>query len=363
MTLKKNKILIIAEAGVNHNGDEDLAIQLIDAAYDAGADIVKFQTFNAKKLATSNAKKANYQTKSTDAKISQQEMLSQLELSHEAHYRLIDHCSKLGIQFLSTAFDAESLSFLVNDLKINKLKIASGELTNAPLILEHAKTNKDIILSTGMSSLFEIEAALGVLAYGYTSSSKALPTSDLFIDAYTSESGQNALQEKVTLLHCTTEYPAPFSEVNLQAINTLKKTYNLPVGYSDHTSGINISIAAAACGAVVIEKHFTLDRNLKGPDHKASLEPCDLKEMIKGVRQVEKSMGDGIKKPSKSELSNISAARKSIVASGDISKGDLFTEENLEVMRPGEGLSPYMFWDMIGKISNKNYQDGDLIID
>ena len=353
--------LIIAEAGVNHNGDEGLAIKLIDAAYNAGADIVKFQTFSAKKLATSKAKKAKYQLANIGEQESQLDMLSRLELSYEAHHRLMHYCSSLGIELFSTAFDSESLNFLVNDLKLTRLKIASGELTNAPLLLEHAKTQCDLILSTGMASLAEIEAALGVVAFGYTASAETPPTLEAFSIAYASEAGQRALKEKVILLHCTTEYPAPISEVNLRAMKTIARAFGLPAGYSDHTAGINIAIAAVACGAVIIEKHFTLDRNLEGPDHKASLEPDELKAMVDAIRQVELALGNGIKRPTQSEIGNKEVARKSIVAVCDIRKGDTFSPDNIAIKRPGTGKSPYLYWDVLGGQASRAIKAGEVL--
>jgi N-acetylneuraminate synthase len=351
--------LIIAEAGVNHNGDYDLATKLIDAAHEAGADIVKFQTFKAENLVTKNVQQASYQVVNTGKPESQFDMLSRLELSHDDHRRLIIYCKKLGIEFLSTAFDSDSLKFLVNDLKISRLKIASGELTNAPLVLEHARTQCKIILSTGMATLSEIESALGVIAFGYTASLTALPTIEAFAEAYASEVGQRALRDKVKLLHCTTEYPAPTAEVNLLAINELKSVFGLASGYSDHTSGINIPIAAAALGAVVIEKHFTLDRSLDGPDHKASLEPHELKAMVRTIREVELAMGDGIKRPTQSEIKNKKFARKSIVAICDINKGEILSVNNIAIKRPGTGKSPYLYWDILGTQAGRSLKAGE----
>ena len=289
--------LIIAEAGVNHNGDETLAFQLVDAAYHAGADIVKFQTFKAKNLVTEDAVQAEYQVTNTQKQESQLAMLSRLELSYEVHHQLVKHCESLGIEFLSTAFDSESLDFLVNDLGLTRLKIPSGEITNAPLVLEHARTGCDLIVSTGMATLSEIEAVLGVIAFGYVADKVAEPSELAFQQAYASEQGQKALKQKVTILHCTTEYPAPMAEINLKAIDTLGRAFELPAGYSDHSAGITISIAAVARGAVLIEKHFTLDQNMEGTDHKASLEPQEFTAMITAIRQVEVALGVGVKSP------------------------------------------------------------------
>ena len=353
--------LIIAEAGVNHNGDEKLAIKLVDAAYRSGADIVKFQTFKAKKLVTINAKQATYQTVNTGKQESQMDMLGRLELSYESHHRLVAHCSKLGIEFLSTAFDSESLEFLVNDLKLTRLKIASGELTNAPLVLQHARTGCDLIVSTGMATLSEVEAALGVIAFGYTVSVDVMPSIEAFADAYASDAGQGALKNKVTLLHCTTEYPAPMNEINLHAMNTLASAFRLAAGYSDHSAGINIPVAAVACGAVMIEKHFTLDKTMEGPDHKASLDPAELKAMVSAIRQVESAMGDGVKRPTHSEVKNKLVARKSLVAAYDIDKGEIFTQDNVLIKRPGTGKSPYLYWEVLGTTASRHLMAGEVL--
>ncbi|TVP10133.1 N-acetylneuraminate synthase [Shewanella sp. KCT] len=355
--------LIIAEAGVNHNGSEALAISLIDAAYDSGADIVKFQTFKAKSLVTHEAKQANYQITNTQKTESQLSMLSRLELSYEAHLRLVSYCEKLGIQFLSTAFDSESLGFLVDDLQVQTLKIASGEITNAPFLLEHARTGCDLILSTGMSTLADIELALGVIAFGLTAATNVPPSKEAFQAAYASSEGQQALKTKVTLLHCTTEYPAPFDQINLRAIDTLASAFALPVGYSDHSKGIAIPIAAAARGALIIEKHFTLDKKLPGPDHKASLEPDELKDMVTAIRTVELAMGNGIKAPQASELKNLPIARKSIVTITDIKKGQLFSEHNIAIKRPGTGSSPIQYWQKLNTAAERDYSAGEVIND
>lgn len=355
--------LIIAEAGVNHNGDEALAFQLVDAAHQAGADIVKFQTFKAKNLVTEQAKQADYQVANTQKQESQLAMLSRLELSYAAHHQLVKHCQSLGIEFLSTAFDSESLDFLVNDLGLKRLKLPSGELTNAPLVLEHARTGCDLIVSTGMATLAEIEMALGVIAFGYTAADNAVPSVLAFQQAYASEAGQKALKEKVTILHCTTEYPAPMAEINLKAMDTLGRAFDLPAGYSDHSEGITIPIAAVARGAVLIEKHFTLDKNMEGPDHKASLEPDELTAMVKAIRQVEVALGTAVKSPTVSEVKNKAVARKSLVASQVIRAGESFSADNLTIKRPGSGMSPYQYWDMLERSASRDYQVGDLILE
>ena len=353
--------LIIAEAGVNHNGDIGLAHKLVDAAYQAGADIVKFQTFKAKHLVTADAKQADYQVANTQQQESQLDMLSRLELSFEAHFALKQQCEQLGIEFLSTAFDSESLAFLVNDLGLKRLKLPSGELTNAPLILEHARTGCDLIVSTGMATLAEVEAALGVIAFGYIADIQVNPSVVAFEQAYRSEQGQVALREKVTLLHCTTEYPAPLAEINLRAMDTLNKQFQLPAGYSDHSEGITVPIAAVARGASVIEKHFTLDKTMSGPDHKASLNPEELSQMVAAIRGVELALGSGEKAPQASEMKNMTVARKSLVANGTIAKGEVFNVDNIAIKRPGSGMSPYRYWDLIGNVAMRDYHEGDFI--
>lgn len=358
-----NKTLIIAEAGVNHNGDEKLAFKLVDAAFNAGADIVKFQTFKAKKLVTATAKQAEYQIKNTGKQESQLDMLSRLELSYEAHHQLLAYCRKLNIEFLSTAFDSESLHFLVNDLGLTRLKVPSGDLTNAPLVLEHARTGCDLIVSTGMATLAEIETALGVIAFGYTADKNAVPSIEAFQSAYFSDEGKKALKDKVTLLHCTTEYPAPMQDINLRAMDSLSHGFHLSVGYSDHSKGITIPIAAVARGATIIEKHFTLDNNMEGPDHKASLEPHELNAMVSAIRDIEVALGDGIKGPRPSEIKNKHVARKSLVAATSIKAGTPFSEHNLEIKRPGTGVSPIRYWELLEKKSSRNYQAGDIILD
>lgn len=355
--------LIIAEAGVNHNGEEALAFQLVDAAHQAGADIVKFQTFKAKSLVTEDAVQADYQVANTKKEESQLSMLSRLELSYAAHHQLVKHCKSLGIELLSTAFDSESLNFLVNDLGLKRLKLPSGELTNAPLVLEHARTGCDLIVSTGMATLSDVEMALGVIAFGYTAPTDAVPSITAFQQAYASEAGQKALREKVTILHCTTEYPAPIAEINLRAMDTLGRAFALSAGYSDHSEGITIPIAAAARGAVLIEKHFTLDKNMEGPDHKASLEPNELGNMVKAIRDVEAALGSGVKSPTVSEVKNKAIARKSLVVSQPILAGNVFSADNVTIKRPGTGLSPYRYWDLLDCKASQDYQPGDLIVD
>ncbi len=357
------KVYIIAEAGVNHNGNADMAFKLVDAAVNAGADAVKFQTFKAENLVTESAKKAEYQKQMTGTNESQFSMLKRLELSHELHYDLIRYCQSKGIEFLSTAFDSESLRFLTDHLGLTTLKIPSGEITNAPLVLEHARAGCNLIVSTGMATLSDIEAVLGVIAFGLTASSGDAPCREAFSRAYYSDTGQKALKEKVMLLHCTTEYPAPPVDINLAAMDTMRQAFCLPIGYSDHSEGIAIPLAAVARGATLIEKHFTLDKTLEGPDHKASLEPVELKLMIESIRVVEESIGDGVKGPRPSELKNISVARKSLVAAEDIPAGTIFSEDNLTVKRPGSGISPMDYWSVLGKVSPAELSQGEVLRD
>lgn len=353
--------LIIAEAGVNHNGSEELAIELVDKAYQSGADIVKFQTFKANKLVTQTAEKASYQKSNTGNSGSQLSMLEKLELSFDSFKRIKQHCDELGIEFLSTAFDSESLNFLVNDIGIKRLKIPSGEINNAPLILEHAATGLDLIVSTGMSTLDDIYNVLAVIAYGLINGNKDPEDIKDFKSAYQSSEGKLLLRKKVTLLHCTTEYPAPLNEINLNAMKLMNEEFHLPIGYSDHSNGILVSIAASSLGANIIEKHFTLDKSMEGPDHKASLNPDELKELVQSIRQVQIALGNKEKTPSKSELKNISIARKSLVALKDIKQGDVFNNENLGCKRPGSGITPLRYWELIGKQAKVDFIAGELI--
>ncbi len=355
-----NNVFIIAEAGVNHNGSLDMAHELIDVAAKAGADAVKFQTFKANKVVSRFASKAEYQTRNTGTAESQLEMIKKLELNEEQHIVLAEHCQKTGIEFMSTPFDLDSVDFLANVIKVSRLKIPSGEITNGLILLKFAQTGKPIILSTGMSTLDEVETALGVLAFGFINSGEK-PSTGAFKEAYSSNKGQAFLKEKVSLLHCTTEYPAPFNEVNLRAMDTLRDKFTLPVGYSDHTMGIAVPIAAVARGAVIIEKHFTLDRNLPGPDHKASLEPGELKQMVSSIRQIELALGNGIKQPTASELKNKAVARKSLVATREIKQGELFTEDNIAAKRPGNGISPIYYWDVLGKVALRDYSIDEMV--
>ena len=330
------RTLIIAEAGVNHNGDLGLAKQLIDVAADAGADLVKFQTFNASRLVTNTAKKADYQVKTSDGNETQHEMLRRLELTPAMHYELIAHCASRNIGFFSTGFDIESVNLLVS-LGQNQFKIPSGEITNLPYLRYIGQFGKPVILSTGMATLGDIEAAIEVLEQAGTS------------------------RANLTLLQCTTEYPTPMAEVNLRAMQSIHSAFGVPVGYSDHTSGIEVAIAAVALGATVIEKHFTLDRNLLGPDHRASLEPHELKAMVTAIRNIEVALGDGIKRLTPSEAKNKPVARKSLVASKAIKAGEVFSVQNVTAKRPGTGISPMRWDEIIGQAARKDYNEDDLL--
>ncbi len=355
-----SRIYIIAEAGVNHDGSLEMAKKLIDVAAGAGADAVKFQTFKAEELVSSAAPKADYQKAATGSAESQLDMLKKLELDESAHRVLASHCRKRDIQFLSTPFDENSIDLLAARIKVPMLKLPSGEITNGPLLLHAARTGLPIILSTGMSTLDDIKAALGVLAFGYTVK-KEKPSHKAFRAALASPRGKRSLQERVTLLHCTTEYPAPFADVNLRAMDTMREAFGLPVGFSDHTPGMIVPIAAAARGASVIEKHFTLNRELPGPDHKASLEPRELRAMVRAIRDVELALGSGEKKPAPIEKKNIVVARRSLIAARNIKKGEVLSPENLTCKRPGNGLSPLRYWEMLGKKADKDYHQDEMV--
>lgn len=331
------RVLIIAEAGVNHNGSLDIAKRLVDEAADAGVDIVKFQTFKAEKLVSKSAKQAEYQQRNMGkADDSQYSMLKKLELSPLQHEELIDYCHEKGIRFFSTAFDMDSIEYL-HSLNLGLWKIPSGEITNYPYLRKIAQYGEPVFLSTGMCELADIEAAIQVLLhYG--------------------------LQRKqVTVLHCNTEYPTPMRDVNLKAMLEIERKFGVSVGYSDHTEGIEVPIAAVALGATVIEKHFTLDKNMEGPDHRASLEPQELRAMVKAIRNIEQALGNGHKAVSASERKNIEVARKSIVAACSIRKGELLTDENLTVMRPGNGISPMRWEEVIGTYATRDYQEEEPI--
>lgn len=329
-----SRVFIIAEAGVNHNGDLETAKKLIDAAAKAGVNAVKFQTFKTEKIVCKNAEKADYQKAATDAQQSQFEMLKKLELTEEMHQELIAYCKAREILFLSTAFDVDSIDYLVQT-GMDIMKVPSGEITNYPYLRKIAQTGKKIILSTGMSDIEEVKAAIGVLK----------------------DNGST----HISVLHCNTEYPTPFTDVNLKAMKTLQDELGVEVGYSDHTLGIEIPIAAVAMGAGIIEKHFTLDKTMEGPDHKASLEPHELCEMVKAIRNVEAAMGTGEKIPSVSEKRNKDIARKSIVAKSKIEEGQIFTEDNITTKRPGTGISPMKWNEVLGTVAKRCYEEDELI--
>jgi N,N'-diacetyllegionaminate synthase len=327
-------VYIIAEAGVNHNGSLERAKKLVDIAVEAGADCVKFQTFVAASIVSKNAGMADYQKENTGVDESQYAMLKRLELKFEDFAVLKNYCEERKIAFLSTAFDFASIAFLAS-LPLSQWKIPSGEITNLPYLIRVAETRKPVILSTGMAEMAEIQDAVRVLrAHGTT---------------------------ELTLLHCTTEYPAPFAEVNLRAMETLKQTFGAAIGYSDHTTGIEVPIAAVALGATMIEKHFTSDRTLEGPDHKASLEPAELKEMVRCIRNIEKALGSSDKRPGPSEIKNKAVARKSILAKRAIKQGEVFTEENLDVKRPGTGISPMRWFEVLGKTAIRDFAEDEMI--
>jgi N,N'-diacetyllegionaminate synthase len=329
-------VFIIAEAGVNHNGSIELAMRLVEAAREAGADAVKFQSFHADQLVSAEAPKAAYQQQAASKTETQREMLKRLELSDEAHRQILARCQELGIQFLSTPFDPERLRFLLS-LGMGLLKIPSGEITNLPFLMEAAATGKRIILSTGMSHLHEVGEALDALVRG------------------------GARMQDITVLHCTSQYPTPYEDVNLRAMLTIRDRFGVAVGYSDHTPGTEVAVAAAALGATVIEKHFTLDRTLEGPDHGASLTPDELAEMVRAIRRVSTALGNGIKRPMPSETENIAVARKSIVAARSIRKGEPFTAENLDVRRPGSGISPMKWFTILAMTAKRDFNQGEEI--
>ncbi|MDF2803981.1 MAG: N-acetylneuraminate synthase [Anaerocolumna sp.] len=327
-------VFIIAEAGVNHNGNIENAKKLIFEAKKAGADAVKFQTFKSENVISRFAQKAEYQKKTTGGNESQLDMVRKLELSYNDFVELKSYCDELGIIFMSTPFDLDSIDFL-NSLKLNIFKIPSGEITNLPYLIEIGKLKKKVILSTGMSTLNEIDEAIKVL-------------------------NDNGTYD-ITVLHCNTEYPTPYKDANLQAMLTIREKFNLKVGYSDHTLGIEVSIAAVAMGACIIEKHFTLDRNFEGPDHKSSLEPDELKAMVGAIRNVEVALGNGDKKPAESEKRNMTIARKSIIAKCNIKEGEIFTEDSLTVKRPGNGISPMRWFEIIGQSAKRDFEEDELI--
>jgi len=355
------KVFFIAEAGVNHNGSEKLAKKLIDIAAISGADAVKFQTFKADQIVSRRTKKASYQI--TSKHESQYAMIKKLELSFATFERLRKHAKKKKIKFMSTPFDIESLSFLDKKLNLQTLKIPSGEITNAPLLLKFAQTKKKLILSTGMSNLNEIENALQVLSYGFLNAKnkKIAPSKEKFLKAYVSKRGKKYLSDKVILLHCTSEYPTALKDVNLNAMNTLKKKFGLKVGYSDHSNSLLVPCAAAAMGACVIEKHFTISKKMSGPDHRASLSPAELKKTVSSIRSIEIIAGSTEKVATRKEIGNKHQIRKYLVANRNIKKGQLFDYDNIVCKRAGKGIDPINYWSLIGQKSPKNFKIDDVI--
>ena len=355
--MNSSATFFIAEAGVNHNGSVELAHALVDAAADAGADAVKFQTFRAERLAVTNAPKADYQKRETGSGESQLQMLKKLELSPEAHEQLMRRCADRGIEFMSSPFDEESLALLVR-LGVRRLKFGSGELTNAPLLLAGARSGLPMIISTGMATLDDVEAALGVLAFGMSGRRVRLRATR------SAPHGRHRIaraivRERTTVLHCTTEYPAPIEQANVRAMAAMAERFGIRCGFSDHTVGDEAALAAVTLGATVIEKHFTLDRTFEGPDHKASLEPDALASLIRRIRAVESSLGDGAKVPMPAEAGNTPIARKSLVAARAIAKGQTITEEDIAIKRPGTGRSPFEYWDVLGRVADRDYKPDD----
>jgi N-acetylneuraminate synthase len=351
--MDQNSIVIIAEAGVNHNGSLDTALKLIDAASTAGADFVKFQTFKTENLVTLETPKAKYQMASANYGVTQYEMLKALELTEDDHFELLQRCKKRKIEFLSTPFDLESLVFLHEKLGQKLIKIGSGDITNAPLLYETAKRGRHLILSTGMSTLDEIEKALSILAYGYLGGKD--PSLQNFSAAFASPKGKQALQDNVVLLHCTTDYPAPYNSVNLRAMETLKTKFGLNIGYSDHSLGSSVSISAAILGAWGIEKHITLDCLMEGPDHAASMEAIEFAKMVADVRAAVSSLGDGEKKLTKAEITNKNVIRKTLVCAKSISKGEILTTANLTVKRAGKGISALEYFNWLGTAASRSF--------
>lgn len=359
MFVGANGVYVIAEAGVNHNGDRRRAFEMVEAAAAAGADAVKFQTFNARRLAAITAPKAAYQRQTTDATESQLAMLQALELPLDWHRPLQAHASSLGIEFLSTAFDRESLTFL-EQLQLPLYKVPSGELTNGPLLWEFAATGKPLLISTGMATLGEVEQALAVVAHGIESAGPPASLQEVW-QGWSSIEWRQRLSGKVCLLHCTSQYPTPAEEINLRAMDALAQAFGLPVGYSDHSSGNLVPVAAVARGACVIEKHFTLDRTLPGPDHQASLEPDELTRLIADIRELKVALGDGVKAPQPSEWDTRQVARQKLIAACAISRGECFTEANVTTARAESGSLAMNYWDYLGQTANRDYQAGDAL--
>lgn len=361
-----NSLLIIAEAGVNHNGSIERALEMVDVAADAGVDVIKFQTFSADKLAGKDAELVGYQKSSAGDTRTQWDLLKGLELSHDEFLRVRERCRERNIVFLSTGFDLDELHFLIDELDIPMVKIASGDLTFAPLLFEAGLSGLPVVLSTGMANLAEIETALGFIAVGVAVQlglvdADAVPTLDMREAVWQRSEIRDALKERVTILHCTTEYPAPLSALNLRAMNTIADAWGIPVGYSDHSLGSAASTAAVALGAVMIEKHFTLDKNLEGPDHAASLSPVELVDFVGQLRSVDVALGGSVKECQPVELSARASVRRSLVTTTGIAMGHVFTESDLECRRPGAGRTSFEFWDVVGTAATRDYAAGDYV--
>jgi N-acetylneuraminate synthase len=352
---------VIAEVGVNHNGSLERALAMVDAAAEAGATLVKFQTFVPENLVSHQAEMAAYQVRNTGSRQTQLEMLRELHLDEAAHRRLFERCRQVGIGFLSSPFDLESLRFLVDDLNVGCLKIASGEITNAPLLVAAGRSSLPLILSTGMSTIDDVRGALGAVAWGMMRSEDPVDVDAEFPRALEEARGSELLEPRITVLHCTTQYPTPPNAVNLRAMQTLASAIKLPVGFSDHTTSTSIAAAAVALGATVVEKHFTLDRRLPGPDHAASLEPTELAELVRNIREIEQALGDGVKAVQPAERQNVAVTRKSVVAAAPIAAGVRFTEANLAIKRPGTGISPFRYWRLLEREATRDYEPDEAI--
>ncbi len=359
MSMARSRITIIAEAGVNHDGDLDTALELVDVAADAGADVVKFQSFHADRLTTAGAQKAEYQRRNTGSSESQREMLVRLELSEEEQFAIAAHCVQRGIEFMSSPFDISSLEFLVERCRVRRIKLGSGELTNAPLLLAAARSGLPVVLSTGMADMEEVRTAVLLFSWGI-SETAAPPALDALPEA--AHAALDKLANRLVLLHCVSEYPAPVGAANLRAVISLREAFGVEVGYSDHCTGINVCLAAAAVGARYIEKHFTLSRTRKGPDHLASLEPSELVALVNGIREVEDSLGDGKKRPTAGETETRTIARRSVVAARPIREGEAFTAENLAVKRPAGGISAIHFFEILGRRAPRDFASDEPVV-
>lgn len=354
-------VFIVAEAGVNHDGDPEQALALVEAAAEAGADAVKFQTFAAERLVVPGAPKADYQIRETGAGEDQFAMLKRLELDRETHLKLAALCRERDIEFMSTAFDEASLDFLVEEVGIRRIKVPSGEMTNGPLLLHMARRGLPLVVSSGMCTLDEVREALGVLAFGLAAAAGTPPSRTAFQTAMIQPKARALLAERATLLHCTSAYPAPASDANLRAMDALAEAFGLPVGLSDHSQGIVVPIAAVARGACLVEKHMTLDRGAEGPDHAASLDPADFARLVEGIRTVEAALGVPDKQPTAAELPTRAVARRSLVALTPIKAGDALTEDNMGPRRPGDGIAPMRFWELLGQPAHRDYRPGERI--